>query len=142
MPEIMAQTYEISAKGHHHTCFWGPFTSTPNYPLRHPKYHLVETIRPLIEVHWGVHMLGRSGGKPCNRHLCARTTPCACRVRSSRRLCCQYCIGASIIAINFLAPWKRERIDGGALAFPHPPQEEDEEEERIDVNIYIYIRIL
>ena len=26
----------------------------PNYPLRHPKYHLIETIRPLIEVHWGV----------------------------------------------------------------------------------------
>ena len=23
----------------------------PNYPLRHPKYHLIETIRPLIEVH-------------------------------------------------------------------------------------------
>ena len=36
----------------------------PNYPLRNPKYHLMEirrplievmeTIRPLIEVHWGV----------------------------------------------------------------------------------------
>ena len=26
----------------------------PNYPLRDPKYHLIETIRPLIEVHWGV----------------------------------------------------------------------------------------
>ena len=25
----------------------------PNYPLRQPKYHLMETIRPLIEVHWG-----------------------------------------------------------------------------------------
>ena len=26
----------------------------PNYPLRDPKYHLIETIRPPIEVHWGV----------------------------------------------------------------------------------------
>ena len=25
----------------------------PNYPLRHPKYHIIETIAPLIEVHWG-----------------------------------------------------------------------------------------
>ena len=23
-------------------------------PLRNPKYHLLETIRPLIEVHWGI----------------------------------------------------------------------------------------
>ena len=29
-------------------------TSTPNCPLRKAKYHLIETIRPLIEVHWGV----------------------------------------------------------------------------------------
>ena len=29
-------------------------TSTPNYPPRHPKYHRIETTRPLIEVHWGV----------------------------------------------------------------------------------------
>ena len=27
----------------------------PNYPLRYPKYHLMETIRPLVEVHWGVY---------------------------------------------------------------------------------------
>ena len=26
----------------------------PNYPLRGPKYHLIDTIRPLIEIHWGV----------------------------------------------------------------------------------------
>ena len=26
----------------------------PNCPLRDPKYHLIETIRPLIELHWGV----------------------------------------------------------------------------------------
>ena len=26
----------------------------PNYPLRDPKYHLIEIRRPLIEVHWGV----------------------------------------------------------------------------------------
>ena len=25
----------------------------PNYPLRYPKYHLIETIRPLKKVHWG-----------------------------------------------------------------------------------------
>ena len=25
-----------------------------NYPLRDPKYHLIETIRLLIEIHWGV----------------------------------------------------------------------------------------
>ena len=28
--------------------------AAPNYPLRDPKYHLIETIRPLIELHWGV----------------------------------------------------------------------------------------
>ena len=26
----------------------------PNSPLGHPKYHPIETIRPVIEVHWGV----------------------------------------------------------------------------------------
>ena len=26
----------------------------PNYPLEDPKYHLIQTIWPLIEVHWGV----------------------------------------------------------------------------------------
>ena len=31
-----------------------PVPAPPNYHLRHPKYHLIETIRPLIEVHWGV----------------------------------------------------------------------------------------
>ena len=25
----------------------------PSHPLRHPKYHLIESIRPSIEVHWG-----------------------------------------------------------------------------------------
>ena len=29
------------------------YQQPPNYPLRDPKYHLMETIRPLIEVHWG-----------------------------------------------------------------------------------------
>ena len=29
-------------------------SAPPNCPLRNPKYHLIETIRPLIEVHWGV----------------------------------------------------------------------------------------
>ena len=28
-------------------------TFVPNCPLRNPKYHLIQTIRPLIEVHWG-----------------------------------------------------------------------------------------
>ena len=32
----------------------GSLPAPPNYPLRHPKYHAIETIRPLIEVHWGV----------------------------------------------------------------------------------------
>ena len=26
----------------------------PNYPSRYPKYHLIETIGPLIEVGWGI----------------------------------------------------------------------------------------
>ena len=30
----------------------------PNYPFRDPKYHLIETIRPLIELHWGVLVAG------------------------------------------------------------------------------------
>ena len=30
------------------------YPAPPNYPLRYPKYHLIETIRPLIEVLWGV----------------------------------------------------------------------------------------
>ena len=25
----------------------------PNYPLSNPRYHLFETLRPLIEPHWG-----------------------------------------------------------------------------------------
>ena len=32
----------------------GSIPAPPNYLLRNPKYHLTETIRPLIEVHWGV----------------------------------------------------------------------------------------
>ena len=28
-------------------------SGAPNYPLRDPKYHLIDIIRPLIEVHWG-----------------------------------------------------------------------------------------
>ena len=31
----------------------------PNYPLRDPIYQLIETIRPLIEVHWGSRFLYR-----------------------------------------------------------------------------------
>ena len=36
--------------------FWGTFLLGSNYqhPSRHPKYRLMETIRPLIKVHWGV----------------------------------------------------------------------------------------
>ena len=26
----------------------------PNYPLRYPEYHLIETVRLFMEVHWGV----------------------------------------------------------------------------------------
>ena len=29
-------------------------TAPPNHPLRYPIYQLIETIRPLIEVHWGI----------------------------------------------------------------------------------------
>ena len=32
---------------------WFPYLpAPPNYPLRRPKYHLIDTIRPLIEVRW------------------------------------------------------------------------------------------
>ena len=36
--------------------FWKlPFLpARPNYPLRDPKCHQIETRRPLIDVHWGV----------------------------------------------------------------------------------------
>ena len=30
------------------------YPAPPNYPLRDLKYHSMETIRRLIEVHWGV----------------------------------------------------------------------------------------
>ena len=46
--------------GIRHRFYWilsaqrAPLPAPPNYPLRDPKYHLIETIRPLIEVHWGV----------------------------------------------------------------------------------------
>ena len=32
----------------------GSPSAPPNYTLGYPKYHLIETIRPLIHVHWGV----------------------------------------------------------------------------------------
>ena len=32
----------------------GPHPATPNFPLRHPTCHPLETIRPLIELGWGV----------------------------------------------------------------------------------------
>ena len=28
--------------------------AAPNYPLRQSKHHLIETIRPSMEVHWGL----------------------------------------------------------------------------------------
>ena len=34
--------------------FQGSLPAPPNYPLRDPKYDLIDHIRPLIEVHWGV----------------------------------------------------------------------------------------
>ena len=37
-----------------------PSPAPPNYPLRYPKYQLMETIRPGIEVHW--RGLGRTKG--------------------------------------------------------------------------------
>ena len=30
------------------------FQHPPNFPLRYPKCHLIESIRPQIEVRWGV----------------------------------------------------------------------------------------
>ena len=36
-------------------CLNNQYQAPPNYPLRDPKYHLMETIRPFIdEVHGGV----------------------------------------------------------------------------------------
>ena len=35
----------------------GHIPAPPKYTLRYPKYHLLETIRPLIEVHWGVQVM-------------------------------------------------------------------------------------
>ena len=35
-------------------CKGGSDPAPPNYPLRYPIHQPVETIRPLIEVHWGV----------------------------------------------------------------------------------------
>ena len=32
---------------------WFKIPASPNCPLRQPKYHLIETTRPLIQVHWG-----------------------------------------------------------------------------------------
>ena len=32
---------------------WVCLPAPPNYPLRHPKYHLIETRRPLVELHCG-----------------------------------------------------------------------------------------
>ena len=34
-----------------------PVPAPPNYPLRYPKYHLIETIKPLIEIHWGSRLI-------------------------------------------------------------------------------------
>ena len=38
-------------------CRWKLYVqepTVPNDPLRHPKYRLRETMRPLIELHWGM----------------------------------------------------------------------------------------
>ena len=41
---------DLFISGH---CKLSNLPAPPNYPLRDPKYHLIETIRPLIEVHRG-----------------------------------------------------------------------------------------
>ena len=41
-----------------------PVPAPPNYPLRYPKYHLIETMRPLIEVHWGSRYMRLLFGSP------------------------------------------------------------------------------
>ena len=38
----------------HRSWSCGARPAAPNYPLRCPKYHLIESIRPLMEVHGGV----------------------------------------------------------------------------------------
>ena len=35
----------------------------PKYPLGHHKYHLIETVRPIIQVYWGVLVLDEPAGK-------------------------------------------------------------------------------
>ena len=35
-------------------CVYKHVPAPSNYPFRNPKHHLIETIRPLIEVHWEV----------------------------------------------------------------------------------------
>ena len=41
----------------------------PNYPLRDRKYHLTETIRPLVEVHWGVLVVLDLNMSPSLKHF-------------------------------------------------------------------------
>ena len=44
-----------------------------NYSLRYPKYHLIETINPVMEVHWGVmeHECEMEGCEVCNMGMSA-----------------------------------------------------------------------
>ena len=45
---------ELGASGSQGSPKQGAPPAPPNYPLRHPRYHLIEIIRPLIEVPWGL----------------------------------------------------------------------------------------
>ena len=44
-------SHMYAGRRHMHTASGYP--APPNHPLRYPKYHLIETKRPLTEVHWG-----------------------------------------------------------------------------------------
>ena len=46
----------------------------PNYPVRHPKYHLMKTRRPLMEVYWGWRCWVVSEGRCSTRK--GSPTPC------------------------------------------------------------------
>ena len=63
-----------------------PVPARPNYSLGDPQYHPIKTIRPLIEVHWGVYLHAGSYNKDqlfCLRS--ARERPESLWVRVSRR---------------------------------------------------------
>ena len=55
---VSARTWRLKKGGSRGHNKIHPLPAPPNYPLIDPKYHLIETTRPLIEVHWGVQEYG------------------------------------------------------------------------------------